>query len=166
MNGRAPTPTERIARLEAAQAAEQEELQRLEARQRLSRMLRQAHAAASAESVEAGNSMARVLDDGRVADVIELRPALRKPLACPQVTGCGWRMPWRTTVLELSHIAPRINEAEAERSSADASWSHRVKCLSRDLVRLHGAIVAALEIYPVSEAVGLVLEPAVADLQG
>ena len=37
---------------------------------------------------------------------------------------------------------------------------------SGDLVRLHGAIVAALEIYPVSEAVGLVLEPAVADLRG
>lgn len=64
---------ERVARLEAAQAAEQEELQELEARQRLSRMLRQAHAAASAESVEAGNSMARVLD-GEIPDVIELRP--------------------------------------------------------------------------------------------
>ena len=65
---------ERITRLEEAQTAEQDELRRLEARQQLQRMLRQAHAAASAESVEAGNWMARVLDDGRVADVIELRP--------------------------------------------------------------------------------------------
>jgi len=63
-----------IARLEAAQAAEQDELGRLEARQQLSRMLRQAHAAAAAEGVEAGNWMARVLDNGRVAEVIDLRP--------------------------------------------------------------------------------------------
>ena len=65
---------ERIKRLEATQAAEQDELGRLEARQQLSRMLRQAHAAAAAEGVEAGNWMARVLDNGRVAEVIELRP--------------------------------------------------------------------------------------------
>ena len=64
---------QRITRLEAAQAAEQDELHMLEARQRLSRMLRQAHTAAAAESVEAGNWIARALDDGRVADVIELR---------------------------------------------------------------------------------------------
>ena len=65
---------EQITQLEAAQAAEQDELGRLEARQQLSRMLRQAHAAAAAEGVEAGNWMARVLDNGRVAEVIELRP--------------------------------------------------------------------------------------------
>ena len=67
---------ERITRLQAAQAAEQDELQQLKARQHLSRMLRQAHAAASAESVQAGNSMARLLDS-RVADVIEIRPESR-----------------------------------------------------------------------------------------
>jgi hypothetical protein len=37
---------------------------------------------------------------------------------------------------------------------------------SGDLVRLHGAIVAALEVYPAAEAVRWVLEPAVADLLG
>jgi hypothetical protein len=56
-------------------------------------------------------------------------------------------------------------------SPTDARASRLVECLvsgavDEDLVQLHGAIVAALELYGVADAVESVLDPALARLNG